>query len=351
MIYGEDLCGPCDRSPSPWSRLPPEIKVHVLSFLPYGTVQNIARFVSREMNDLVVEHVFFDNVRVEKSGVVTGGLTETEFRAMCREKSTTATSITVFGDTTKRHRWTFQDIDGVLLSTTWRCLTTLVIDGPFRYWNEDVLVGALRGGNLRGLKCLKLVQQNPINCMSLGGWELPDVRTVALNVGVGFREFIRQQPPMRPFDEMTKLDNLQLMNLEASHVYYPELVHPLSSFLDEVLTSSVRFVRVEAYPSCFRFGAIARVFANVETLSVEGHMLKSSSLPPVEPSSLMLRFPNVTKIFVVWDVLDVHLPTPCVGVDFIQNVRGRLGEGWDGRAQMTRTKLGERVKSALFIRG
>jgi hypothetical protein len=325
------------------------MKAHVLSFLPYGTLQNIARFVSTEFNEIVLDHVYVDHVHVEKSGVVTGGLTETEFTAMCERKSTTASGISVLGDLAREHGWTFQDIERVMLSTTWRNLTTLVIHGKLRHWNEDALVGALRGGDLRRLKCLKLVQRNPIHSGKLGGWHLPDVRTLALNVG-WFRELLEQNPNMRPFEHMTRLDNLQLMNLEATCLYQPEFVHPLTSFLEAVLVPSVRYLRIEAYPTCFKFGAMTRVFHGVEKLSVEGHMLKSCILPTDEPSALVQFFPDVRMVFVVWDVRDVHLPPRRVGAHFVQHVRGRLGAGWVGRTHRKETAVGMRVKSALFER-
>jgi hypothetical protein len=191
MIYSKDLRSPSNSLPCLWNKLPLELKTHMLSFLPHGTLYNVARFVCREFNNVIYWLTEVNNAVIEKMGVVSRGLSAAEFVRFCERER--MKEITYRGDVVVLpHHWTFQNMESVLLSTKWESLTTLVIEGWFEQWDEGNLVTALRGGGLRGLVRLELLQEAGVDCTNLDGWDLLELVTLSVNVTRGYRDFMQK---------------------------------------------------------------------------------------------------------------------------------------------------------------
>jgi hypothetical protein len=209
----------------------------------------------------------------------------------------------------------------------------------------------LRAGKFSKLERLELTQENGFNCRSLGGWVLPKVKTLAVNVTSGIGEFLRENPAHPPFDNMPMLRNFHLLSLASRTLQVQGIRHPVSSFLEAVLPAWVEYVRVTTSVRFFRFSTVHRPFPNVRTLNVKDYMLKSVYFHSDEPGAMLVVFPSVRKVFVTWDAKRLSDPTPSEGNDLMQHVVQRLGDEWNANMKiMEKEKNRPSVTSVTFMR-
>jgi hypothetical protein len=185
----------------------------------------------------------------------------------------------------------------------------------------------------------------------LFGWILPNIETLAVNVGNGIKEFLSHGPTDRPFDDMSKLSSFHLLSLDHHTLYVCGFNDPVSALLEAVLPNSVRYLRVSTFPGFTRLSSMTRVFANVLTLNVDPHVLKWGHLSKQEPRLLLRNLPSVTKIFVKWDLDDKYRPTSFGGIDFMQHVYDSLGDQWEGETRVVETlQHGRRATGVRFLK-
>jgi hypothetical protein len=350
MIYGDDLLEPLRPSPSPtWDDLPIEFKEKIFYHLDQGTKNNVARFVCKEWNELAYWGGPNEIMAVRTTTSVPGGLTEAEYVEFCARKAETTKSIAVVAESDgEPNKWSFGDVERVMLSTTFQHLTALFINGRFGSWDPALLVLALREGWLRGLVELEVLHTVGMSCQDLDGWDLSALVKLSVVINSGYRDFLQQRPVRYPFDSMPNLAKLFI----AQTAHDCDWPCQQSSFLDVALTNSVRELRVHSQDNedAFRFQDFIRWFPTVETLYVPGQRLRGNG-----PRTALRAFPSTTKIVANWADNDLlYSPREEEGEAFMNRVLTQLGDGWEGTDMRVRDtedeEFGKLLTSVTFLK-
>jgi F-box-like len=322
--------------------LPNELLLRIFQYLPYGTRRHVLPLVCNRFNEIVRDLDHNVEVRVF-DGSELGGLTTRDLlRTFSGHRRVTVKSIHVEGQRCASF-WLFRNSGGVLLSLSWENLKLFNMTGFFRYWDLGLFVAAAREGRLRTVEHVVLQLGWSFNCEDLLGWDLPYLRSLEVETGLGHRRFF--ELPGLPFHAMERLRRVKIFWIPMTQSVGSD--KPFSRFLSLVIPSWVSELFVDTCQNCdFALWSLS-CFPNVTSFGISFSMLSSHPKQTIA-SDLLQAFPNLDKLIVhSIPVLPINTFANRLGDVILNGLKG----GWRFVVTKTVVVFGEhQVLSGEFVR-